>query len=640
MNKEENFNRSPYLEDHKTDPVKWNVWGDDLFEKSRKEDKPLFITIGYSTCHWCHVMQRESFRDEEVSKILNEDYIPVVVDREERPDVDSFYMNVSQVMNGSGGWPLNVIAMPDGRPFQVFTYLPARDSDSNGGMVGILNAISQIWKNERGRIIEATDQVSSIILSPDKEMEGEIRFEDSVETLQSMYDRKNGGFGEQPKFPNFPYLLFLMNYMHAKRTKNLSYIIEKTLKNMRNGGIYDQVGHGLHRYSTDSEWKLPHFEKMLYDQALAIQTFTQFYRFTGDNGFLEVAGEIVDFADREMRNSDGLYASGLDADFNGNEGEYYTWTEKELEENFDPQTRKQIEESYYFDRDAENRIVFRRRELFNVSKEKIKALRELNLVILEARNKRGIPKKDDKAILSWNCMILSAELAFSISSSKRHFKEIIETSRKVIESFSKGDSLYRTVRNGRKGVDGLLEDYAYYSALMLDLYEDTGDKKFLSEAIEKINSAREKFFDTKDGGFFTSGGGMYKSISRNKDRLDIIYPSGESILYVVLEKLYMATGVEEYRDFSESILHSRRNEMIRNPLSSVYLLSALLFRGKQMKIETPEIFREQFLYYLGKTFLPEVLLTPGIDNIQVCDDKSCQFTSKEINDALEFISHK
>ncbi len=640
MNKEENFNRSPYLEDHKTDPVKWNVWGDDLFEKSRKEDKPLFITIGYSTCHWCHVMQRESFRDEEVSKILNEDYIPVVVDREERPDVDSFYMNVSQVMNGSGGWPLNVIAMPDGRPFQVFTYLPARDSDSNGGMVGILNAISQIWKNERGRIIEATDQVSSIILSPDKEMEGEIRFEDSVETLQSMYDRKNGGFGEQPKFPNFPYLLFLMNYMRAKRTKNLSYIIEKTLKNMRNGGIYDQVGHGLHRYSTDSEWKLPHFEKMLYDQALAIQTFTQFYRFTGDNGFLEVAGEIVDFADREMRNSDGLYASGLDADFNGNEGEYYTWTEKELEENFDPQTRKQIEESYYFDRDAENRIVFRRRELFNVSKEKIKALRELNLVILEARNKRGIPKKDDKAILSWNCMILSAELAFSISSSKRHFKEIIETSRKVIESFSKGDSLYRTVRNGRKGVDGLLEDYAYYSALMLDLYEDTGDKKFLSEAIEKINSAREKFFDTKDGGFFTSGEGMYKSISRNKDRLDIIYPSGESILYVVLEKLYMATGVEEYRDFSESILHSRRNEMIRNPLSSVYLLSALLFRGKQMKIETPEIFREQFLSYLGKTFLPEVLLTPGIDNIQVCDDKSCQFTSKEINDALEFISHK
>ncbi len=640
MNKEENFNRSPYLEDHKTDPVKWNVWGDDLFEKSRKEDKPLFITIGYSTCHWCHVMQRESFRDEEVSKILNEDYIPVVVDREESPDVDSFYMNVSQVMNRSGGWPLNVIAMPDGRPFQVFTYLPARDSDSNGGMVGILNAISQIWKNERGRIIEATDQVSSIILSPDKEMEGEIRFEDSVETLQSMYDRKNGGFGEAPKFPNFPYLLFLMNYMHIKRTKNLSYILEKTLKNMRNGGIYDQVGHGLHRYSTDSEWKLPHFEKMLYDQALAIQTFTQFYRFTGDNGFLEVAGEIFDFADREMRNSDGFYASGLDADFNGNEGEYYTWSEKELEENFDLQTRKRIEESYYFDRDAENRIVFRRRELFNVSKEKIKTLRELNLVILEARNKRGIPKKDDKAILSWNCMLLSAELAFSMSSSKRHFKEIIETSRKVIELFSKGDSLYRTVRNGRKGVDGLLEDYAYYSALMLDLYEYTGDNKFLSEAIEKINSAREKFFDTKDGGFFTSGEGMYKSISRNKDRLDIIYPSGESIMYAVLEKLYMATGVEEYRDLSESILHSRRNEMIRNPLSSVYLLSALFFRGKQKKIETPEIFREQFLSYLGKTFLPEVLLIPGIDNIQVCDDKSCQFTGKEINDALEFISHK
>ena len=640
MNEEENFNRSPYLEDHKTDPVKWNVWGDDLFEKSRKEDKPLFITIGYSTCHWCHVMQRESFRDEEVSKILNEDYIPVVVDREERPDVDSFYMNVSQLMNGSGGWPLNVIAMPDGRPFQVFTYLPARDSDSNGGMVGILNAISQIWKNERGRIIEATDQVSSIILSPDKEMEGEIRFEDSVETLQSMYDRKNGGFGEQPKFPNFPYLLFLMNYMHAKRTKNLSYIIEKTLKNMRNGGIYDQVGHGLHRYSTDSEWKLPHFEKMLYDQALAIQTFTQFYRFTGDNGFLEVAGEIVDFADREMRNSDGFYASGLDADFNGNEGEYYTWTEKELEENFDPQTRKQIEESYYFDRDAENRIVFRRRELFNVSKEKIKSLRELNLVILEARNKRGIPKKDDKAILSWNSMLISSMLSHSISNGMKGFDEIVETSKRLMSSFSRGEVLYRTVRNGVHGVEGLLEDYAYYSSLMIELYEAMGDKKYLSEAVEKVNAVKDRFLDAKDGGFFTSPEGKFKTMLKNKDRLDIIYPSGESVLYVVLEKLYLVTGAEEFRDFSESILHSRRNEMLRNPLSSVFLLSALLFKGKNRKMEIPDKFRGEFLSAAGKKYMPDVVPVPGTDAIQVCDDKSCQFTGTKLTEALEFVSHK
>ena len=638
MNNEENFLRSPYLEDHVKDPVKWNVWDDKLFELSRKEDRPLFITIGYSTCHWCHVMQSESFRDEEVSKILNENYIPVVIDREERPDLDSFYMGVSQIMNGSGGWPLNVIAMPDGRPFQVFTYLPPRDPQGSGGMVGMLSAISEIWKSERGRIIEATDQVSSIILGPDKELEGEVRFENSVETLQSMYDRKNGGFGDLPKFPNFPYLLFLMNYMQFKKIKSMSYMVEKSLKNMRNGGIYDQVGYGLHRYSTDSEWKIPHFEKMLYDQALTILTYTQFYRFSGDDSFLEVAREVANFVNREMKNLDGFYVSGLDADFNGKEGEYYTWSEKELNEKFDEETRKKIDESYYSERDQEDRIIFRRREIFNVSKDKIGALKELNKTLMKERLKRGIPKMDDKAILSWNCMLLSSMLAYSISDSKKHFDDVVKTSRSVIESFSKGDSLYRTVRNGKKGVEGLLEDYAYYSYLMIELYGATGDRKFLAEAIEKMNSAKNKFFDAKDGGFFTSEEGKFGSIARSKDRLDIIYPSGESVLYVALEKLYLITGAEEYREFSDSILHSRRNEMLRNPLSSIFLLSALLFKGKEKKIEIPEAFREEFLIQMGKSFLPNVTVIPGNDSIQICDDRSCQFSTSTLNDAFKFLA--
>ncbi|MCL4447617.1 MAG: DUF255 domain-containing protein, partial [Candidatus Thermoplasmatota archaeon] len=583
-------------------------------------------------------MQNESFRDEEISKLLNENYIPVVVDREERPDVDSFYMGVSQLMNGSGGWPLNVIAMPDGRPFQVFTYLPARDSGGNGGMVGILTAISEIWKSERGRIIEATDQVSSIILSPDKEMEGEIRFDDSLETLQSMYDRKNGGFGDQPKFPNFPYLLFLMNYMHSKRNKTLAYLVEKTLKNMRNGGIYDQVGYGLHRYSTDAEWKIPHFEKMLYDQAMAIQTYTQYYRFSGDETFLDVAGEIAEFVNKEMKNPDGFYDSGLDADFNGNEGEYYTWTDKELEEKFDADTRKKIEESYYLDRDTENRIVIRRRELFNVSKDKIGYLKELNKVILAERMKRGTPKKDDKAILSWNSMLLSAMISHSISNGRKGIEKIVETSEKLINSFSEGKSLYRTVRNGAHGVEGLLEDYAYYSSLMIDLYDVTHDKRYLSEALEKVKTIKDKFFDAKDGGFFTSPEGRFKTMLKNKDRLDIIYPSGESVLYVVLEKLYLMTGAEEFRDFSESILHSRRNEMLRNPLSSVFLLSALLYKGKNKKLEIPDRLNDEYLSAIGKKYLPNIVSVPGNEVIQICDDRSCQFTGTKVSEALEFIS--
>ena len=638
MKSEENFERSPYLEEHKSDPVKWNIWSESLFEMAKKVDKPLFITIGYSTCHWCHVIQKESFRDEEISRIINENYIPVVVDREERPDIDSFYMHVSQIMNGSGGWPLNVIAMPDGRPFQVFTYLPARETGGNGGMEGILKAISDIWKSERGRIIEAADQVSSITLVPEKEVEGEIRFEDSLEILQNMYDRKNGGFGDQPKFPNFPYILFLMKYMHSKKIKNLSYLVEKTLRNMRNGGIYDQVGYGLHRYSTDSEWKIPHFEKMLYDQAMAIEAYTQYYRFSGDNSFLEVAGEIVEFVNREMKNTDGFYDSGLDADFEGNEGYYYTWTDDELKEEFDEETRKKIEESYYFDRDMENRIVLRRRELFNVSRDKVKSLKELNGIILKVRNERGTPKKDDKAILAWNAMLLSSMLSYSISMQMKGIDEIVDTSRRLMKSFSSGSKLYRTVRKGSKGVEALLEDYAYYLSLMLDLYEATGEKEFLSEALEKMNIVKEKFLDKMEGGFYSSPEGELKTITRNKDRLDIIYPSGESVLYDVLERLFLITGAEEFREFADSIFHSRRNEMLRNPLSSVYLLSSLVSKGKEMKIEIPDKLRKDLLSEIGRRYIPNVLVVPGFEFIQICDDKSCKFKGNDLKEAIDFIT--
>lgn len=637
MKEKDNFQRSPYLEDHEGDPVKWNIWGDDLFEYSKKEDRPLFITIGYSTCHWCHVMQSESFRDEEVSKILNENYIPVVVDREERPDIDSFYMGVSQAINGSGGWPLNVIAMPDGRPFQVFTYVPPRDSGGSGGLVGILSAISEIWKNERGRIIEAADQVTSIVLSPEKELEGDVRFEDSIETLQSMYDRKNGGFGIQPKFPNFPYLLFLMNYMRSKRIKSLAYMVEKTLKNIRNGGIYDQVGYGLHRYSTDAEWKIPHFEKMLYDQAMAILAYTQYFRLSGETSFLDVAGEVVESVNRDMKNSDGFYVSGLDADFKGKEGEYYTWTEDELESKLGKEVAKQVEEAYYFDRDLDNRIVLRRREIFNVSSEKLNSLRELNGRLLSVRKERGEPKKDDKAILAWNCMLLSSFVEYSLCKSGQGLDEIVASSRKIIDEFSTRDGLYRTIRNGTKGVEGLLEDYAYYALLMLDLFEATGENLFLSQAIEKVSLARKKFLDSGKGGFYSGEERAGKLILSNKDRLDIIYPSGESVLYLVLEKLFLVTGAEEYREMSESIIRSRKNELLRNPLSSVFLLSSLLFKGKMKKIEVPDHLKEDFLDQFGKSFLPEVIATSGADNFQVCDDKSCQYTGKDPNEALKYL---
>ncbi|MEM3246727.1 MAG: DUF255 domain-containing protein, partial [Thermoplasmatales archaeon] len=407
--KNEDFERSPYLASHKSDPVAWNIWSEELFKVAKEKDKPIFITIGYSTCHWCHVMQEESFRDRDIANILNTEYIPVVVDREERPDVDSFYMNVSQLMNGNGGWPLNVIAMPDGRPFQVFTYIPPRDSGEMG-LLGLLRAISEIWKNERGRIIDAADQVSSILLIRNKGDAGEIDFDSVAETLRGMYDRSNGGFGSAPKFPNFTYLMYLINYMDYKGNKNLSYLVEKTLMAIRNGGIYDQVGYGIHRYSTDSEWKIPHFEKMLYDQAMALETYTSFYRFSGDKKYLKVAGEIEEFVEREMTR-DGLLISGLDADFNGEEGLFYTWTQDELL-SFGNKEYDMINRCYYFEKLPSGRIVLRRREVVP------EFIDNVNEMLRNRRAERGNVRTDDKFILSWNAMYLNSLIHYYISSGK------------------------------------------------------------------------------------------------------------------------------------------------------------------------------------------------------------------------------
>jgi uncharacterized protein YyaL (SSP411 family) len=637
MNELEKFKRSPYLELHMNDPVKWNIWDESIFTIAQAEDKPLFITIGYSTCHWCHVMQEESFRSERVASILNEKYVPVVVDREERPDVDAFYMEVSQLMNGSGGWPLNVLALPDGRPFQVFTYLPPDGEGGNSGLIQLLNTISDIWKNERGRITDAADQVSSIILAPDKETSGEIDIEEAVRVIQGLYDRANGGFGSAPKFPNFTYMIFLMNYMRLRSNKSFSYMIQKTLKKIRDGGIYDQVGYGLHRYSTDLEWKLPHFEKMLYDQAMAISTYTQFYRVTGEDRYLHVAKEIIDFVNRDMKNGDGLYSSGLDSDLDGEEGKYYAWTPEELNSGLDREEREIIEQNYYLDDIMDGKIVLRRRESVDVTNEREKLLENVNTKLVALRNLKGKPNKDDKAILSWNSMLLSSMVKFSMSSSGEFSRDILKTADLIMTSFEEEGKIYRTIRNGIRGVDGALEDYSYYSNLMLDLYELTFEEKFLMEAIKTVQQIKEMFSDRENGGFFSTANIKDKAVVRGKDRMDIIYPSGESVLYLVLEKLYLLTGLDTYREMSDSILQSRSADIARNPLLSSFLLSYAMFRGKMKKLAISSDIEEDVRRTLGKHNFPDIVFSKGENGIELCNENFCQFYGKSTEDLVKYL---
>ncbi|MEM0138476.1 MAG: thioredoxin domain-containing protein [Thermoplasmatales archaeon] len=623
----EDFERSTYLASHRSDPVAWNIWSEELFKVAKEKDKPIFITIGYSTCHWCHVMQEESFRDREIANILNTEYIPVVVDREERPDVDSFYMNVSQLMNGNGGWPLNVIAMPDGRPFQVFTYIPPRDSGEMG-LLGLLRAISEIWKNERGRIIEAVDQVSSILLLKDRGDPGEIDFDAIADTLRGMYDRSNGGFGREPKFPNFTYLMYLMNYMDCRGNKNLSFLVEKTLRAIRNGGIYDQVGYGIHRYSTDSEWKIPHFEKMLYDQAMALETYTSFYRFSGDKKYLKVAGEIEEFVEREMTR-DGLLISGLDADFNGEEGLFYMWTQEELL-SFGNREYDMINRCYYFEELPSGRIVLRRRETVP------EFIDNVNEMLRKRRAERGNLRMDDKFILSWNAMYLNSLIDYYVTAGVE-LATIKRSVFKLLSAFSSDDTLYRTVRKGIKGVRALLEDYAYLCNLLISIFEFTGEGQFLAAAVKYLDQARAFFLDEREGGFFSSYDSGDRPVLRGRDRLDIVYPSGESTLFIVLEKMYILTGDQRYKDMSNSIVHSRRPEAVLNPLSSISFITYLLLSQRLLRIGIPTERIGEFLSNYSKVYSVTDVLSPGGQKIEICNPTTCMFETESVSEALEYI---
>ncbi len=328
--------KSPYLRQHAHNPVDWFPWCEEAFERAKREDKPIFLSIGYSTCHWCHVMERESFEDEEVAQILNKHFIPIKVDREERPDIDAFYMGVCQAMTGSGGWPLTIIMTPDKKPFFAGTYFPKESSFGRVGLKDILLRIVELWEKERDKVLRVAENLTSFLEESLKGRGrgklGEEALHRAFEELYNSFDPTYGGFGSSPKFPIPHNLMFLGRYYYRYKRKEAKEMIERTLMGMRMGGIYDQVGFGFHRYSTDREWLLPHFEKMLYDQALLLLAYTEAYQITKNELFKRTAQELVEFLMRDMLSPEGAFYSAWDADSEGVEGKFYTWTYEELKE--------------------------------------------------------------------------------------------------------------------------------------------------------------------------------------------------------------------------------------------------------------------------------------------------------------------
>ncbi|HNT72144.1 MAG TPA: thioredoxin domain-containing protein, partial [Methanothrix sp.] len=537
------FEKSPYLLEHANNPVDWHPWGEEAFSRAERENKPVFLSIGYSTCHWCHVMAAESFEDEEVARLLNDTFVPIKVDREERPDLDAVYMAVAQMMTGSGGWPLTVILTPDKKPFFAATYIP---KESRFGRIGILDLIPRIrhlWKNERAMILASAEEMASVLRQPPEVADlrlDEAAIRSAYQSLVARFDASNGGFGGAPKFPSPTTFLFLLR--HWRRTGDAGGVqmTEITLRAMRRGGIFDHVGYGFHRYSTDALWHLPHFEKMLYDQAMISLACLEAHQATGKAEYARIAREVFAYLLRDLAAPEGGFYSAEDADSEGEEGRFYLWTLEEVRAVLDPDEAElvarifSLREEGNFREEATGRLTGKNvlamkrplgdhaREL-GVSEsrlqERLEAARER---LFAAREGRARPKKDDKVLADWNGLAIAALARGSQVLGDGGLKEAADRAAGFILDRmrdGRGRLLHR-YRDGTAGILGNLDDYAFLIWGLLELYEAGFRPEHLEAARSLALEMVTRFRDGEGGGFFFTPEDGEELIVRRKDGHD------------------------------------------------------------------------------------------------------------------------
>ncbi len=538
---------SPYLKQHATNPVDWYPWGDEAFELARKLDKPVFLSIGYSTCHWCHVMEKESFSKPEVGKAMNDAFVCIKVDREERPDVDSLYMSIAMRERGSGGWPLNMILTPDRKPITSFTYLPIHSIHGNIGIIELSETIKTLWRDERESLLERADQlISSNVKEENSErvkVDSEKLFKHAFSELKKVFDYDYGGIGTGMKFPSPHNIIFLIKYYNYFGDEEALQMAENTLLAMRRGGIFDHVGYGFHRYSTDREWRVPHFEKMLYDQAWIMTAYSYAYATTKNEFYKQVICEIFEFLQREMKSPDGGYYTAIDADSEGEEGKFYLWTEDELKdilkEDFDEfKNLFDIESNGNFFNEREQsdtglNIIYPKFNSFMTHKNENglewmneKALSSLK-ILLQERAKRVRPETDTKVIASTNGMILSAlSIAYLATFDNKYKEASTELFEFIKKKFLKGDYILRIEYNNGKEIRGQLEDYANVINGILQFYRVTMDEDVLQLFTDSMKFSLATF-RMKDGIFIYKSEYIIKS--KKEELYDTAIPNPNSI---------------------------------------------------------------------------------------------------------------
>lgn len=670
--------KSPYLQQHAFNPVEWYPWGEAAFQKALEGNKPIFLSIGYSTCHWCHVMEHESFEDEEVAQILNKCFVSIKVDREERPDIDHVYMTVCQAMTGSGGWPLNLFLTPQRKPFYAGTYFPKTEHYGNPGFIAILKQISNLWDTGKESIIASSEQATKVLQSMKASSSGEVL---TVETLmhaygqlRDNYDNLYGGFGSAPKFPTPHNYTFLLRWWKRSSDPMPLDMVEKTLDRMGRGGMYDQLGGGFHRYSTDEYWLVPHFEKMLYDQAQLAIAYLETYQATGKAFYADIARGVLDYVLRDMTSPEGGFFSAEDADSAGVEGRFYVWTPDDIIKVLGEKDGKVICDYYDVSKEGNfednNNILhvdkpidaFAKLEGIGIG-EFQKLLGPAREKLFQAREKRIRPHKDDKILTSWNGLMISAfARGAQALDEPQYARAAVRAADFILSNLRETDgSLLRCHRLGEAFIPAYLDDYAYFVGSLIDLYETTFETRYLKASLELNKQLLDNFWDEKDCGLFFGGKKNEPLITQTKEVYDGALPSGNSTALLNILRLGHITGNPDLMKIADRLTSAFSDTINQYPSGYTHFLCGLDFAigstkdivvaGTPGRDDTKQILREIWSRFIPrKTLLvsssadtsiediAERLKTQNmIDNkvtVYVCEDNACKPPATDMQEII------
>ena len=652
---------SPYLLQHADNPVDWYPWGEEAFAAAHRQNKPIFLSIGYSTCHWCHVMEHESFEDEQVARLMNEAFINIKVDREERPDIDGVYMQVCQMLTGSGGWPLTIIMTPERKPFFAATYIPKTNRLGRMGMTELIPRIQVLWHERREQVNTTADEIAASLLHPEQPQTGpslgEPTLRQAYDDLTQRFDEQYGGFGAAPKFPTPHVLGFLLRWHRRTGDKHALAMVEETLQAMRDGGIYDHVGFGFHRYSTDHKWLVPHFEKMLYDQALLALAYLEAYQATHKQAYAQTARQILAYVLRDMRSPEGAFYCAEDADSEGVEGKFYVWTVKQLRQLLSPAEADLVMPLFGVtehgnftleggaDQATEGHVNILHRALplsavaaqLGLSAEQAQqrwtaARRKL----LATRQQRPAPYKDDKVLTDWNALAIAAlaraaqvlgpdyQIDLAGNPQGNYILAATETLQFINERLrTKDGRLLHRYRMGQAGIAGHLDDYAFLTWALLELYEATFEVDYLQQALELTDIMLEDFWDDAGGGFFFTSDHAEPLLVRRQDIYDGAAPSGNSVALLNLLRLARMTARPAYEEKAHALMQAFAQQVARTPTGYCQFFMGLDFAvGPAYEVviaaDPAADDTQAMLTALRRTFLPnKVVLLRPTDHEQV-----------------------